>query len=132
MSGFLRDLAGKRSDGLVAPSDDPEAAEWERLNAEGVSTFDFTEAERLADEMRLAIGRHDPLPGDLVEWHDGTWGVVAIVDAPWLEPGEAVVYRHEDQAHGGAPSWCVEAGSLVACFAHPDGRQVFTYRGSLR
>ena len=132
MSGFLRDLTGKRSAGLVAPSDDPELAEWERVAAEGPVDYDFTEADRLADELRAVIGRHDPLPGDRVLWHDETWGVVAIVDAPWLEPGEAVVYRHEDQAHGGAPSWCVEAGSLVARYALPDGRQAFTYRGSLR
>ena len=58
-----------------------------------------------------------------------TW---AIISAPWLEPGEAIVYRHEGAAHAGAPSWCVEADSLTAAEVLADGRVQFTYRGSLR
>lgn len=131
MSGFLRDLTGKRSAGLIGPAHDPELAAMEAALAVPAEV-DVTGADRLADELRAALVRNEPLPGDRVAWHDGTFGVVAIVSAPWLDPGETVVYRHEEAAHGGAPSWCTEPGTLTAAEVLADGRVEFTYRGSLR
>ena len=130
MSGFLRDFAARRSEGLVGPDHDPELAEWEE--AASRPAYDEAPAAEEAERMRAALTRHDPLPGDRVRWHDGTFGVVHLVAASWLDPGEAVVYRDEAQAHPGAPTWCVEAGSLVAEPPDEAGAVLFVYRGSLR
>lgn len=130
MTGFLRDFGGKRSAGLVGPSHDPELAEMEAVLA--ADDADTAEADRLIAELKASLVRNEPLPGDRVAWHDGTYGTVAIIAAPWLGPGEALVYRHEEAAHAGAPSWCIEAGSLTAAEVLADGRVEFTYRGSLR
>lgn len=131
VTGFLRDFGGKRSAGLIGPSRDPELAAMDAALAVPVEA-DTAEADRLIAELKAALMRNEPLPGDRVAWHDGTYGVVAIIAAPWLDPGEALVYRHEEAAHAGAPSWCVEADSLTAAEVLADGRVEFTYRGSLR
>ena len=165
MSGFLRDFAARRSEGLVGP-DVPTCRkcgspltpidrgnEWDHRSGEPGELrcsdvtcrmsdvahlpdrdpeYDEAPAAELAERMRAALTRHDPLPGDRVRWHDGTFGVVDLVAASWLDPGEAVVYRDEAQAHPGAPTWCVEAGSLVAEAPDEAGAVLFVYRGSLR
>lgn len=131
VTGFLRDFGGKRSAGLIGPAHDPELAAMDAALAVPVEA-DTAEADRLIGELKAALVRNEPLPGDRVAWHDGTFGVVAIVSAPWLESGEFIVYRHEEAAHAGAPSWCTEAGALTAAGVLSDGRVQFTYRGSLR
>lgn len=120
MTGILRDLTGRRSPGLIAQAHEPEP-QPEPL-----------EPPQPAPAPALAPPAHEePQPGDLVLWHDGSTGIVALARASWIEPGEALVFRHLEQAHHGAPSWLVEAGSLVAEHTQPDGAVVFRYRGSL-
>ncbi len=146
MTGFLRDFAAKRPEGLVGPDlpgpEHPDENPHPRWPIEPLCctfhypvdrpAYDEAPAVELAERMRAALTRHDPLPGDRVRWHDGSFGVVHLVAASWLDPGEAVVYRDEAQAHPGAPTWWVEAGSLVAEAPDEAGAVLFVYRGSLR
>lgn len=154
MSGFLHDFAGKRSAGLIGPSTAAEVErcrkcgsiltpidrtdEWDsRVGEHGELrcsdvTCRLSDMAPVAPPTPLPPTRQDPEVGDLVVWHDGSTGIVAHVRESWIDPGEAVVYRHAEQAHPGAQTYMVEAGSLVADHALPTGATVFTYRGSLR
>lgn len=142
MTGFLRDFTGRRSAGLIAHGTEP--GEGRAAPCLGGHSFPIAGAEcvlcgepRFGDDPEapptpLPPERQEPDVGDRVTWQDGSTGIVAHVREPWIEPGEAVVYRHAELAHPGGPTYMVEAGSLVADHTLPTGETVFTYRGSLR
>jgi hypothetical protein len=66
-----------------------------------------------------------PVFGDLVTWRDGRVGAVASVDAPWLDPGEVLVWRDRNHTGIADPAWVIPATDLAPSVGG------FTYTGGL-